>query len=134
MIQLLIVAMMVGLVADRLDPRLGTAHTAWVEAADRLSDDQPVSACVSSRLTSVTSLTAAERRDTADVVLTISGTSIGKHPLTKIAGSLPDGSVLWQGGSKTRGFNLVGRDMTCVLADDVLTNLRDDMRRARDQR
>lgn len=116
----------------KVDARLATVRQAWVEPQDALGDDRQVAACVAERLTRVVPLTLVTDRAAADVVLTISRASIGKHPKADIAATLADGTTAWEGGSKTRGFNLIGRNMTCVIADDLLSNLRNAMRKARE--
>jgi len=124
-------ALLVGVLLLGTDQRLATATRAVVKPADALADDQPVAACVAARLTAATALENVAETD-AEVTVTIYDASLGKHPKAKATVSLPDGTVLWQGGSKTRGFNLINRDMTCVLADDILSNLRNARRKARD--
>jgi hypothetical protein len=120
--------------ADKVDPRLATVRKAFVTAADDLGDDRPVSACVADRLARSTAIETVKTIQEADVVITIQNASVGKHPKAEIVAALPaDGTKLWVGGSKTRGFNLVGRDMTCVIADDLISNLRNAMKKARDK-
>lgn len=113
------------------DPRLATMKTAVVLAADDLSDDQRVASCVEERIGNATPIQIVSR-EAAELVLTVSKANVGKHPKAEIAATLPDGSVLWTGGSKTRGFNLVGRNMTCVIANDLIDNLRKAMKKARE--
>jgi hypothetical protein len=120
--------------ADKIDPRLATVRKAFVTAADDLGDDRPVAVCVADRLARSTPIETVKTIQEADVVLTIQNASVGKHPKAEIVAALPaDGTKLWEGGSKTRGFNLVGRNMTCVIADDLISNLRDAMKKARDK-
>jgi len=116
--------------ADVVDPRLATITKAYVTAADPLSDDQPVAACVAERLSTNTPIVVVPQSE-ADAVITVIRASIGKHPKATYTVALTDGTMLWQGGSKTRGFNLVGRNMTCVIADDLIGNLRNAMKKAR---
>lgn len=114
--------------ADKTDPRLAAARRAFVQAADDLSDDRPVAACVSDKLNRFTPLETVKTRGEADVILTVSDANARMHPKGHIAATLPDGTPLWDGGSKKRGFNLIGRDVTCAVAEDLVTNLRKVMR------
>ena len=119
------------LCADKIDPRLATVRHAFVKPFDSLTDDQPVAVCVADRLVRVTPIEAVKTLEEADVVLIVSKASIGMHPKANLTAELSDGTKLWYGGSRVRGFNLVERDMTCVLAEDLLGNLRDAMKKAR---
>lgn len=126
-------ALLIAVAAERIDPRLAHATKAWIEAHDTLSDDQAIASCIPERLTTLTPITAATTRAEADVILTVSSGSVGKHPKGHLTASLPNGTHLWDGQSKTRGFNLVGRNMTCVIATDLVQNLRKAMRQAREK-
>jgi hypothetical protein len=120
--------------ADKIDPRLATVRRAFVTAADDLSDDRQVSACMAERLARSTPIETVKTIQEADVVLTVQNASVGTHPKAEIVAALPaDGTKLWGGSSKTRGLNLVGRNMTCVIADDLISNLRNAMKKARDK-
>ena len=68
-----------------------------------------------------------------DAIITVQKASIGKHPKADYTITLADGTMLWQGNSKARGFNLVGRSMSCPIAVDLLDNLRKAMKQARDK-
>lgn len=118
--------------AKDVDPRLATISRAYIRAGDPLTDDQTVATCVVEHLPRYVPLTLVAESE-ADVVLTVHHAHAVKHPTAKITASLPDGTVLWDGGSKTRGLNLLELNARCVLADDLLQNLRDAMRKARDK-
>jgi hypothetical protein len=120
----LLAALAVPAFAAPPDPRLATVRQAWITAADPLSDDQRVASCVSDWLAQLTPLSAVSDKAQADVILTVSGASVGKHPKALISATLPDGTKIWDGKSKTRGFNLAGRKMTCVIAEDLIESLR----------
>lgn len=113
------------------DPRLAGMRKAVVLAADDLSDDKIVASCVEERIGKATPIQIVSRED-AELILTVSKANVGKHPKAEIAAALPNGTVLWTGGSKTRGFNFVGRNMTCVIANDLIDNLRKAMQKARE--
>jgi len=115
-----------------VDPRLATIRKAFIAAADDLSDDKPIAVCVADRISRQTPIESVRTKDEADIILTVTGSSLGKHPLARLNAVLPDGTQLWEGGTKTRGFNLVGRNMTCPLAEDLISNLKDAMKKARD--
>lgn len=114
------------------DPRLANVRKAVVLAADDLSDDKIVASCVAERIGKATPIQIVATHEEAELILTVSEASVGKHPKGKMTAALPDGSVLWTGRSKTRGFNLVGRNMTCVIANDLIDNLRKAMQKARE--
>lgn len=128
---LLILCMTTVVSAADPDPRLATVRKAIVLAADDLSDDQRVASCVEERIGKTIPIQIVSRED-AEFVITVSKASVGKHPKAQIAATLPDGNVLWTGGSKTRGLNLIGRNMTCVIANDLIDNLRKAMQKARE--
>lgn len=113
------------------DPRLAALRKAVVLADDDLSDDQIVATCVVERIGKAIPIQIVAREE-AELILTVSKANVNKHPKAEIAATLPDGSILWTGGSKTRGFNLVGRNMTCVIANDLIDNLRKAMQKARE--
>lgn len=127
----LAVLLITALAAQPIDPRLATMQTVFVAAHDDLADDRPVATCVAERLGRFTPLVSASSRDEADVILTVRGASVGRHPKARMTATLPDGALIWEGGSRVRGFNLVGRNMTCVIAEDLIKALRNAMRKAR---
>jgi hypothetical protein len=117
--------------ADKVDPRLASIHKAVITAEDDLSDDRPVALCLAEKLAEKTPVEVVKSKADADAVITVRKASVGKHPKAEVTVALIDGTALWQGGSKTRGFNLVGRNMTCVIADDLASNLRNAVKKAR---
>lgn len=118
-------------VAAAADQRLATATRAFVRPADALAEDQPVSSCMMERLTAATALQNVAESE-AEITLTVHDAHIRKHPRAQITATLPDGTVIWEGKSKKRGFNLLNLDATCTLANDLLENLRDARRKTRD--
>src|SRR5688572_4820012 len=79
------------------DPRLATLRKAVVLAADDLSDDKIVASCVEERIGKATPIQIVPTREEAELILTVSEASVGKHPKGEITAALPDGSVLWTG-------------------------------------
>jgi hypothetical protein len=137
--------------AEKLDRRLATAKTVWVEPVDPLDDDMPVSKCVAARLTEHVPLTLAESKPVADLVLRVSAhlpSATARYALGALGGSpsvhmyavLPNGTALWDDGGKFRRANMknnvvtatdVASSIECGLADDILEHLRDAMKQAR---
>lgn len=112
------------------DQRLATATRAIVRPADALADDQPVASCVAERLTAATALKPVADGE-ADITLTIHDASIGKRPIARLTVTAQDGTVIWEGRSKRR-LNMLDRNMSCILTDDLLSDLREARRKTRD--
>jgi hypothetical protein len=95
------------------------------------STDSPANCKSLDRIGRLTPIESVKTREESDVILTVAKASVGKHPKAEISAALPDGTQIWKGGSKTRGLNLVGRNMTCVIAEDLISSLRNAMKKAR---
>jgi hypothetical protein len=118
--------------AAKIDPRLATVRKAFVAVDDELGDGRPVAACLAERLSKFTPIEPVAARTEADVVLTVEKASGGRHPHAILRAALPDGTTLWQDDAQAKGFNLGGRDMACPLAENLISKLRDAMKKARD--
>jgi hypothetical protein len=128
--------------AEKVDPRLATMRKAYVVASDELGDDKPVAVCLSDRLATATPMALASRED-ADVILQVSAkihrldgakegaTLYFTRNHASLSASLPDGSPLWTG---TLSLGRLRTGVTCGLADGLLTELRNAMRKARDKK
>jgi hypothetical protein len=131
--------------ADKIDPRLATVRKAHVIAVDELAIDRPVAACFSEHLNKMTPIEIAKSKDDADVIFRIAAhvADAGERSLARVPGAryrdlhstadivaeLPDGTKLW---SETYLDPKYDTGIECALADDLLTVLRDAMKKARD--
>jgi len=128
------------------DPRLATAQTAFVEAADRLSDDQPIAVCLADHLAKTTPLTLAESKASADIVLTVSKGKISGDSMRTLFATLglatltatSGGTKLWDGYQNLTADNPrvmpVASEVPCLIADALADKLRQGMKKARDKR
>jgi len=139
--------------ATKIDSRLASVRKAYLVAADELGDDQFVVACLPEKLKALTPIVAVERKEDADVLLTIEAHipskgaryalgGMGKTPSARIEAKLPDGTLLWSDGAKTGKLTsggLIGASrsetgIACALAEGLANTLRDAMRDARDKK
>ena len=139
--------------AEKLDPRLATMRNVYVMAADDLGDDRPVAACLAEHLTKQTPLIVVDK-EKAEAILRVSShlpSATARYALGALGGSpsahlyveLPDGTKLWDDGSKARRGNTGTQVLTkgqgetgsieCQLADGLLDTLRNAMRKARNK-
>lgn len=127
---------------DKIDPRMGTIRTVWIEPVDALGDDTPVSTCLTEHLTHITPLTLAPTKADADVTLMVKATirtlnTAGdgfKLYFTRHNGTITAVAAdreLWSGHVVTGRLR---SNVACVLADQMLNALRKSMRTARDKR
>lgn len=133
--------------AAKEDPRLATAKSAFVEAADALSDDRPIAACLSEHLAKQMPLEIAASKESADLILrvvkgNISGDSsrsmLGSMGLAHLEARLPDGTKIWDGYENASASNKLDMrpvaEVPCLLADALADKLRQAMKKARDKK
>jgi hypothetical protein len=107
----LVAVPVVPLLAAPVDPRLATPRKAYVVAIDDLGDDRPVAACVAAHLAAQTPLTVVASREEAEIVLRVKAHlpgqsarhvlgSMGGRPSAEMVAELPDGTKLWNDGTK----------------------------------
>jgi len=135
-----------------VDKRLATVRKAFVIPFDELGDDLPVATCLGDHLKKMTPIESVKSKDEADVIFKVkahlpSATTkfimgrMGGAPSADIFAELPDGTKLWNDGAKLRrsvgsfgSTKNTGDTLECGLADELLTTLRDAMRKARDSK
>ena len=149
----LLVCVAVPLSAAKVDGRLAAVRKAYVIAIDDLGDDRPVAACVAAHLATQTPMTLVASKEEAEVVLRIKANlpgqnarhvlgSMGGRPSAHMYAELPDGTKLWDDGAKLgsgwswdKGTSIQNNQTTeCAIADELIQNLRNAMRQARDKK
>jgi hypothetical protein len=129
---------------------LATVKKAFVIPVDDLGDDRPVAACFAEHLSKLSPIEAVNTKEEADVVLRVKAHlpgqaarhalgSMGGRPSADVFAELPDGTRLWNDGTKLgsgwsndKGLSIQNNQTTeCALADDLINTLRDAMRKAR---
>jgi SH3 domain-containing protein len=132
---------------------LATVKKAFVIPVDDLGDDRPVAACFAEHLSKLSPIEAVTTREEADVVLRVKAHlpgqsarhalgSMGGRPSADVFAELPDGTKLWNDGTKLgsgwsndKGLSIQNNQTTeCALADDLIDTLRGAMRKARDKK
>ncbi len=103
-----------------------------MEAVDLLADDdKATAACFAEHVALTTPVEAVTLKTDADVILRVGST---KKKAT-IAAALPDGTKIWAGETNLKdgfGWVMIHRD-GCGLADKLINELRQAMRKARAQ-
>jgi hypothetical protein len=133
---------------------LHTIHKAYVEPVDELGDDKAVASCLADHLKALTPIEAVASKDDADAIFKVaahlpSTTTkvmlgvLGGSPSGHLTVELPDGTKLWDDGSKFRRSMMkqgqlgsassdTGKSIECGLADELADTLRSAMKKSRD--
>jgi hypothetical protein len=126
--------------AVKVDPRLGTAKTAYVVPESDKNDDREVATCFGDHLPKLTPLETATSKADADIVFkvkahvpSVAGQALafyGNAPSARLTAELPDGTRLWADGAKKRLAFDASQSLACNLADELIKTLRDALHQA----
>jgi hypothetical protein len=149
----LILSVIASPLASGPDKRLATVRKAFVLPVDDLSDDRPVATCFADHLAKLSPLESVKAKEDADVILRVKAHlpgqaarhalgSMGGRPSADLSAELPDGTKLWNDGTKLgsgwswdKGTSIQNNETTeCALADDLIGTLLGAMRKARDSK
>jgi hypothetical protein len=141
-----------GLHATEIDSRLAKVRKAHVVALDELGEDVAIVSCFVEQLPKLTPITVVSLEE-ADVVLRVqahlpSTTTkvlvgvMGGSPSAHVYAELPDGTKLWDDGTKYRRSMMkqgqlgasgadTAKSIECGLADGLIEKMRNAMREAR---
>ena len=136
---------------DKIDPRLATIRKVMIQPVDDLGQDVGVAACLADRLPKLTPLTVVKTKEEAEAIFKVKahipGATtrvmvgiMGGTPSANLEVQLVDGTKLWADGDKLRrainGAGATTGDVAspvmCGLAEELIDTLREAMKKARD--
>jgi hypothetical protein len=124
--------------SKRIDPRLATVRHAIVVASDSLGADYPVAVCIAEQLPKLTPIAVVANPSEADVMLRVTAARLAPEVPARLeprnratlTATLRDGSAVW---SETYFYGSQDSpDVPCALGQNLITTLRDAMKRARE--